>query len=49
MRIFDQDNDGLISFLELVDGVKTLGIHAKKNDMIDLMNRIDVDRDGFVS
>ncbi len=49
MKIFDQDNDGLISFLELVDGVKSLGISAKKNDMIDLMNRIDVDRDGFVS
>jgi Ca2+-binding EF-hand superfamily protein len=26
MRIFDKDNDGLISFLELVDGVKSLGI-----------------------
>ena len=49
MRIFDHDNDGLISFLELVDGVKSLGISAKKNDMIDLMNRMDVDRDGFIS
>jgi Ca2+-binding EF-hand superfamily protein len=26
MRIFDLDNDGLISFIELVDGVKQLGI-----------------------
>jgi Ca2+-binding EF-hand superfamily protein len=49
MRIFDHDNDGLISFLELVDGVKSLGITAKKSDMIDLMNRIDVDKDGFIS
>ncbi len=49
MRIFDHDNDGLISFLELVEGVKSLGIQAKKTDMIDLMNRIDVDKDGFIS
>ena len=26
LRIFDLDNDGLISYLELVDGVKSLGI-----------------------
>jgi|LauGreDrversion4_2_1035121.scaffolds.fasta_scaffold63652_5 Ca2+-binding EF-hand superfamily protein len=26
MRIFDMDNDGLISFIELVDGIKQLGI-----------------------
>lgn len=49
LRIFDLDNDGLISFLELVDGVKALGIQAKKSDMIDLMNRIDVDKDGFIT
>ena len=49
MRIFDLDNDGMISFIELVDGVKQLGIQAKKNDMIDLMNRMDVDKDGWIS
>ncbi len=49
MRIFDHDNDGLISFLELVDGVKSLGITAKKTDMIDLMNKMDADRDGFIT
>lgn len=49
MRIFDLDNDGLISYLELVDGVKSLGIQAKKNDMIDLMNRIDANKDGFIT
>ena len=49
MRIFDLDNEGSISFLELVDGVKSLGIQAKKTDMIDLMNKMDVDKDGFIS
>lgn len=49
MKIFDNDNDGMISFLELVEGVKSLGISAKKTDMIDLMNKIDVDRDGFIT
>lgn len=49
MRIFDLDNDGLISFIELVDGVKQLGIQAKKTDMIELMNRMDMDKDGWIS
>ncbi len=49
MRIFDLDNDGLISFIELVDGVKQLGIQAKKNDIIELMDRMDVDKDGWIS
>ena len=49
MRIFDHDNDGLISFLELVEGVKSLGISAKKTDMIDLMNKMDIEKDGFIS
>jgi Ca2+-binding EF-hand superfamily protein len=49
MRIFDLDNDGLISYLELVDGVKALGIQAKKSDMIDLFNRVDLDKDGFIT
>ena len=49
MKIFDNDNDGMISFLELVEGVKNLGITAKTTDMIDLMNKIDIDRDGFIT
>ena len=48
-RIFDLDKDGLVSYLELVDGVKSLGISAKKNDMIDLMALIDLDKDGFLT
>lgn len=49
VKIFDIDGDGFISYLELVDGVKALGISAKKNDMIDLMNIMDVDKDGYIS
>jgi Ca2+-binding EF-hand superfamily protein len=49
MRIFDLDNDGMISFIELVDGIKQLGIQAKKTDVIELMNRMDVDKDGWIS
>jgi Ca2+-binding EF-hand superfamily protein len=49
MKIFDHNNDGLVSFLELVEGVKSLGITAKKTDMIDLMNKLDIDKDGFIS
>jgi Ca2+-binding EF-hand superfamily protein len=48
-RIFDLDKDGLISYLELVDGIKALGITAKKTDMIDMMNIIDTDKDGFLT
>ncbi len=39
----------MISYLELVDGVKSLGIQAKKSDMIELMSRIDTDKDGFIT
>jgi regulator of RNase E activity RraB len=49
LRIFDLDNDGLISYLELVDGVKSLGISAKKNDLLELMEHMDKDKDGFVT
>ena len=49
LKIFDQDNDGLITYLELVAGVKQLGISANRNDMMNLMNRIDADKDGFIT
>jgi hypothetical protein len=49
MRIFDKDGDGLINFLELVEGVRLLGIRAQKADLVDVMNRIDIDRDGIVT
>lgn len=29
--------------------MKALGISAKKNDMIDLMNYVDIDKDGYIS
>ena len=49
LKIFDQDNDGLITYLELVAGIKQLGISANRNDMMNLMNRIDADKDGFIT
>ena len=49
MRIFDLDNDGLVSYLEFGTGLKNLGINARKSDTIDLFNRIDTDNDGFIT
>jgi Ca2+-binding EF-hand superfamily protein len=49
MKIFDKDQDGLISFNELVDALRVLGIKATRGDVMDLMNRIDLDKDGIVT
>ena len=49
MRIFDKDQDGLISYNELVDGIRVLGVKASRGDVIDLMQRIDIDKDGIVT
>ena len=49
MKIFDTDNDGLISFNELVEALKVLRIKATRGDAMDLMNHIDLDKDGIVT
>ena len=49
MRIFDKDQDGLISYNELVDGIRVLGIKATRGDIMDLMHHIDLDKDGIVT
>jgi calcium-binding protein CML len=49
MRIFDKDQDGLISYNELVDGIRVLGVKATRGDVMDLMHRIDIDKDGIVT
>lgn len=49
MKIFDKDSDGMVSFLELTEGIKSMGIQAKKSELIEIMNRIDADRDGFIT
>ena len=49
MKVFDRDQDGLISYNELVDGLRLLGINARRADVLDLFNRIDIDKDGIVT
>jgi Ca2+-binding EF-hand superfamily protein len=39
----------LISYTELVEGLRVLGIKSSRGDAMDLMNRIDLDKDGIIT
>jgi Ca2+-binding EF-hand superfamily protein len=49
MGQFDVNNDGLISFEELVDGLRTLQINLTAQEKKSLMKRFDYNRDGEIS
>jgi Ca2+-binding EF-hand superfamily protein len=49
IRKFDRDNDGIISFQELCDGLAKLSIPVSQQDKKALMDRLDIDRDGSVT
>jgi calcium-binding protein CML len=45
----DKNNDGIISFLELCDGLKSIGIYLNGSEREALMNRIDTNKDGYIT
>jgi calmodulin len=46
IKKFDRDNDGIITFNELCDGLLKLNIMIGQADKRALMDRLDIDRDG---
>jgi Ca2+-binding EF-hand superfamily protein len=49
IKKFDRDNDGIITFSELCDGLIKLNIMISQADKKALMERLDIDRDGKIS
>jgi Ca2+-binding EF-hand superfamily protein len=49
IRKLDRDNDGIITFQELCDGLSKLNISVSHSDKQALMNRLDIDRDGKIT
>ena len=50
LRIFDQDKDGKISFVEFIHGLATLSAGTSEEDKLKFAFKIyDVDEDGFIS
>jgi EF-hand domain pair/EF hand len=49
IKKFDRDNDGIITFTELCDGLQKINIIANSNDRKALMERLDIDRDGKIT
>ena len=49
IRKFDRDNDGIITFSELCDGLQKINILVDPNDRKALMERLDIDRDGRIT
>lgn len=49
IKRFDSDNDGVITFQELCEGLKQFDIDLPLNQRIGLMKKLDVDRDGEIT
>ena len=49
IRKFDRDNDGIISFQELCQGLKGLNIFLTSDERESLMQKLDTNRDGDIS
>jgi Ca2+-binding EF-hand superfamily protein len=49
IKRFDRDNDGIITFNELTEGLSKMGINANSQDKRELMERLDIDRDGQIT
>ena len=49
IKKFDRDNDGIITFTELCDGLQMLNIMVAGTDKKALMERLDLDRDGKIT
>ena len=49
IKRFDNNNDGVITFQELCDGLKTFDIDLPLKDRLGLMRKLDVDKDGEIT
>ncbi len=49
IRKIDKNKDGMISFLELSDGLREIGIKIFKGEQAAMMRRLDEDRDGLIT
>ena len=49
IKRFDGNSDGIISFEELVNGVKQLHIHLNLKEKLALMKKLDLNRDGEIT
>jgi Ca2+-binding EF-hand superfamily protein len=49
MRNFDYDNDGVVTFRELADGVKKMNIFMTVKERQALMKQLDLDANGSLS
>lgn len=49
IRKFDKNMDGIISFQELCDGLKSMDINLALKDRVALMKKLDMNRDGEIS
>ncbi|XP_068318580.1 calmodulin-like protein 3 [Pyrus communis] len=47
-QMFDQNGDGRITKMELRDSLEKLGIYIPDKDLIQMIEKIDVNGDGFV-
>ena len=48
-KIFDKDGNGLIGCEELLNVMLTLGEDSNKEEIEDLINEVDLDRDGLIN
>ena len=49
MKKFDVNKDGFLTPLELVEGLREMGIKIFKGELAAVMRKVDEDKDGFVS
>ncbi len=49
LRKLDTNKDGAITYLELVEGLRDMGIKVYKGEQAALMRRLDDDKDGVIS
>jgi Ca2+-binding EF-hand superfamily protein len=49
IKKWDRDNDGIITFSELCEGLTKMGVSLSNADKQALMHRLDIDRDGRIT
>jgi Ca2+-binding EF-hand superfamily protein len=49
IRKLDKNKDGMISFIELTEGLREIGIKIFKGEQAALMRRLDEDKDGLIA
>lgn len=49
IKRFDNNNDGVITFQELCNGLRTFEIYLGLKERLALMRKLDVDKDGSIT